>query len=69
MIEMTLEDTLSRYYKMFKAKNEKFINRLFNFFDEYKKVNRVKGNEVLCKDLINYVAVVDFENKIYFIGD
>lgn len=68
MMDENLNDVLEGYTYLYNSKNEAFKKRMFGFVDEFKKVNNVKSKEVPVRQLINYMAVVDYENKIYFMG-
>lgn len=68
MEDLKVQDTIERYTYLYNVKNEAFKKRMFGFVDEFRHVNNVKSNEVPVRQLINYMAVVDFENKICFMG-
>ncbi len=68
MEDLRVQDTIDRYTYLYNQKNENFKKKMFDMVDEFRKVNHVKSDEVLVRQLINYMAVVDFENKVYFMG-
>lgn len=68
MIEETLTDVIDRYTYLLASGNESFKKRMFDFYDDFKRVNGVKADEVPVKRLLSYMAVVDFENKVCFMG-
>ncbi|MBP3431777.1 MAG: hypothetical protein J6K39_02865 [Clostridia bacterium] len=66
MTQETLYEKICWYNYLYSIGNKKFLDRLMTYCDDFTKKFRKDLEVVSVRQVINYMAVCDFENKIHF---
>ena len=65
-MEETLYEKICRYHYLYSTGNKKFLERLLKYHDDYVSKIVKRDDIVSLKQVINYMAVCDYEDEIYF---